>query len=180
MTTPEYPDPDLASELRQGAGSDWIADAAEDEQLSEIHRRRRLEMKDLITDMAHRGERVTVEYGGHVFNGVLTASEDDYAVVNGPGQIAEIRFSSGRWSALPMSDAPRPQRITAAETFLAALRQHEADQNLIRLSLPAGDVVIGKISTVSSDHVEFAEADERRIYVPLDLILGTIRSIDPH
>ena len=59
------PDPHLAAELRQGAGREWAEEAAEDEQLTELLRRRKLELADVVRDLAHRGGRVSVEFGGH-------------------------------------------------------------------------------------------------------------------
>ncbi|MEA1903038.1 MAG: hypothetical protein U9N56_05865 [Actinomycetota bacterium] len=180
MTTPDQPDPNLASELRATAGSEWAEEAAEDERMTEILRRRRLTMEELFKDMTHRGQRVSVEFGGHSFNGALIASGEDYAVILGPGQVAEVRFDSARWSALPPTDAFEPVPASSPETFVGVLRSHESAETLIRLTLPGSDMVIGKIVTVGVDHVEFADADQRQIYVPTELILGVVRSVDPH
>ncbi len=180
MTTPEGFDPELAAELRSTAGAEWTDDAAEDERLTEVHRRRLLDLPNLFEDLMHRRQRVSVEFGGHSFNGALIAVGSDYALISGPGQVAEVRLSSGRWSVLPTMGAEAPPPVSAAETFIGVLRTHESSQDLVRLSLPQNDMVIGRVETVGADHVEFAEADERQIYVPLELILGVIRSIDPH
>jgi len=180
MTTPNNPDPELAAELRRLAGDEWTEDAAEDERLTEVLRRRRLGLKDLLKDMAHRGRRVSVDFGGHAFNGGLINVGTDYAGIQGPGQVAEVRLNAGRWSDLPPSEGITTQPVSAPDTFVGALRAHEAAKSLIRLSMPNGDMIIGKIDTVSADHLEFAEADERKIYVPTELILGIVRSIDPH
>jgi hypothetical protein len=122
---------------------------------------------------------VTVDFGGHTFSGIVTAAGSDYATIDGPGQIADVRLETGRWSLLTQP-GPEPTPRSASESFLALLRQYEAGETRIRLALDGGDMVIGRITVVSVDHVEFADAENRRVYVPLELVLGVIRSSDPH
>ena len=179
MSQDQEPDQNLAAELRQTAGAEWVAEAAEDERLTEVLRRRKLNLGDIAKEMANRGERISVEFGGHSFTGAIIGAGDDYATIQGPGQVAEVGLQRARWSILN-ADGPPVESANTADTFRAALHQHAAGETTIRLALGRGDLVIGKIIVVATDHVELADVDERRLYIPIEIVLGTIRSIDSH
>ncbi|HET8739659.1 MAG TPA: hypothetical protein VFO17_07990 [Acidimicrobiia bacterium] len=169
------PDPDLASELRQGAGREWNEEAAEDERLTEIHRRRRLSLGDQAKEMVNRGDRVSVEFGGHSFSGAVISAGDDYATVEGAGQTADIRLDVTRWSLLPTGQ-PARARPTGLESFQAVLHTHAASAHVVRLALPGGDMVIGTVEVVAEDHVVMNDVDQRRLIVPTNVILAVVRS----
>lgn len=179
MTDPREPDRDLAAELRQSAGRDWMAEAAEDERLSETFRRRQTALAEMMAELASRGDRVSIEFGGHAFSGSVVEVGSDFATVIGPGQIADVRLATAKWSVL-VSAEPAESQDRGVDSLVALLKLYEAEATNLRLALPAGDMVIGKISVVASDHVEVADVDDRLLYVPMGLILGIIRSIDFH
>jgi hypothetical protein len=173
----QQPDPNLASELRQGAGQEWTEEAAEDERLTELHRRRRLTLADQAKEWVNRGDRVSVEFGGHSFGGAVTKSGDDYATVEGPDQTADIILETARWSVLT-TDEPSQGSPGRAESFRAVLHEHSASDHVVRLTLPGGDMIMGKVSVVATDHVEVTDVDDRRLIVPMYLVLGVVRSTD--
>jgi len=179
MDQDQQPDPHLARELREKAGADWTAEAAEDERLTELLRRRRLTLSDLAKEMSNRGERISVWFGGHSFTGAIVGSGDDYVTIQGPGQIAEVGLEQARWSILN-ADGPPVEPAITAPSFRAALHEHATAGTNLRVTLDGGDMVVGKIAVVATDHVEVADVDERQIYVPMGIVLGTIRSIDSH
>lgn len=170
-------DPDLASELRQSAGQELAAEAAEDERLTEEHRRRGLSLADQAAEMVNRGDRVSVEFGGHSFSGAVAAAGSDYATIAGPGQTADIKLEAARWSVLPL-EMKAESHVAGSESFLAVLREHSATRRNVRLALPGGDMVIGALAVVAEDHVEVDDVDERRLIVPMGLILAVVRSSD--
>jgi hypothetical protein len=171
------PDPDLASELRQGAGREMIEEAAEDERLTEAHRRRQSTLGDQAAEMVNRGDRVSVEFGGHSFSGRVAAAGSDYATIDGPGQSADIKLNEARWSVLPL-EGQAESNVAGPETFLALLREHSNNGRTVRLALPQGDMVIGALAVVTEDHVEVNDVDQRRLIVPMNLILAVVRSSD--
>jgi hypothetical protein len=179
MDYERQPDPKLASELRQGAGREWAEEAAEDERLTELHRRRRLTLADQAKELVNRGDRVSVEFGGHSFSGAVAVAGEDYVTIEGPGQAADIKLDEARWSVLT-SDQPAEARPGGAESFRAVLHEHSASAHVVRLALPGGDMVIGKVEVVAEDHVEMNDVDERRLIVPMKLILAVVRSSDVH
>lgn len=173
-------DPDLASQLRQNAGRDMADEAAEDERLTELHRRRQMDLGAQAAILANRGDRVSVEFGGHTFGGTIVGAGADYATINGPGQVADIRMDSARWSILPAESGTEGGAAATAESFRALLTDYASDASNVRLALPGGDMVIGKIEVVATDHVDMLDVDGRRLLVPLGLVLGVVRSSDPH
>jgi hypothetical protein len=179
METSPDPDPDLASELRQGAGREWSEEAAEDERLTELHRQRRLTLTDRAKEFVNRGDRVSVEFSGHTFGGAVVSAGQDYVTIEGPGQTADIRMAAARWSVLP-GDRSTASGVAGAESFRALLHEHSAAGHTVRLALPGGDMVIGALSVIAEDHVEVDDVDHRRLIVPFQMILGVVRSSDPH
>lgn len=177
MDYERQPDPNLGSELRQGAGREWSEEAAEDERLTEIHRRRRLSLSDQAKELVNRGDRVSVEFGGHSFGGAVVWAGEDYAIIEGPGQTADIRLDAARWSVLTTDD-PTDTRPSGAETFRALLHEHSASGQVVRLALPGNDIVLGGVAVVAEDHVEVQDVDGRRLIVPMNLILAVVRSSD--
>jgi len=171
------PDPNLASELRQGAGREWAEEAAEDERLTELQRRRRSTLGDLGKEWVNRGDRVSVEFDGHTFGGAISIAGEDYVTVEGPGQTADIKLAEARWSILP-NDAPSGVQGAGPESFIAMLREHSAAERIVRLALPAGDLAIGTITVVAEDHIEMRDVDDRSLVVPMKMILAVVRSSD--
>jgi hypothetical protein len=179
MDYERQPDPDLGSELRQGAGREWTEEAAEDERLTELQRRRRMTLSDQGKEMVNRGDRVSMEFDGHTFGGAVVAAGEDYATVAGPGQSADVRLAEARWSVLP-NDQPAKAEGDGLESFRAVLHQHSASGQTIRLALPGGDLVIGTLEVVAEDHVVMADVDGRRLIVPTKMILAVVRSSEFH
>lgn len=168
-------DPDLASELRQGAGREVTEEAAEDERLTAVHDRRRFDMATVGKEMVNRGDRVTVVYAGHTFSGRVVAAGIDHVTIEGSGQRADIRLDAGYWSILPTGQELSPGTATD-ETLTARLAEYAELGSPLRLTLAEGEMVIGRVSVVAADHVELTDADERALHVPLGLILGIVRS----
>jgi len=179
MENTEHPDPNLASELRQNAGREWTEEAAEDERLTELHRRRRLTLSDQAKELVNRGDRVSVEFGGHSFSGAVAWAGEDFVTIDGPGQSADIRLEAARWSVLT-TDQPAEAGPPGAETFRALLHEYSASTHVVRLTLPGGDMVIGRLEVIAEDHVELQDVDNRRLLVPIQMILGVVRSSDFH
>lgn len=169
------PDPDLAAELRQGAGREWAEEAAEDERLTELQRRRNLTLEDVAKEMVNQGQRATIAFSGHNFSGAVVWAGKDFATLQGAGQLCDVRLEAATWSVIPI-DQPSETWNAGPESFRAALFEHADSSTLIRLAFPAGEIAIGSIDVVAGDHVEFKDADERHLYVATDRILAVIRS----
>ncbi len=183
MDTTDQPDPDLAAELRERAGNEMSEEAAEEERLTELMRRRRLDMGHVLRDVSHRGDRVTAEFGGHSFSGAAAFAGEDYATVYGSGQSADVRYAAATWSVIRAEAVVGVEHQAklargGAESFQALLKEYSAAGTRLRLALPENAVVIGSVGVVAPDHVEFNDADGRLLYIPFEVILAVIRATD--
>ncbi len=169
------PDPDLAAELRQGAGREWAEEAAEDERLTELGRRRRLTLNDVAKEMVNKGQRASIEFSSHTFSGAVVWAGEDFATIQGAGQLCEVRLEAATWSVLPVGE-PAETWPTGPESLRAALFENAESGIVVRLAFPAGEFAIGSIDVVAGDHVEFKDADGRHLYVATGRILAVIRS----
>lgn len=173
------PDPDLAAELRSTAGREWAEEAAEDERLTELQRRRRQPLSDVMKELAARRERVSAEFGGHNFSGSLIAAGDDFVTVEGTGQVADIRLEGAVWSTLP-GDAQPSDLVSRELTFRGLIHEYAASETRIRIALPAGGFATGAVTVVATDHLEMVDVDQRRLLLPMDTVLAVIRWTGDH
>lgn len=172
-------DPELAEQLRQGAGRELAEEAAEDERLTALHDRRRFGLMEMAKEMANKGERVSVDFGGHTFSGAVVSAGADYAAIEGSGQRSEVRLNGGYWSVIMADEGATPGTVTQ-EGLSARLAEHAEHGTTVRVAIPGGQLVIGRVGVVADDHIEMTDADGRRLYVPLALILAVTRSIEFH
>lgn len=180
MRPDSEPDPDLAAELRGTAGREWLEEAAEDERLTELMRRRRMTLHEVMAEAGNRGDRVSVEFGGHTFSGSIAGVAQDFATISGVGQTADVKLAVGVWSVLVSGEPAQRGTGIEAETFVALLKTYEAERATLRFALGGGSVAVGRIVVVAGDHIEMADPDDRRLYLPLESILATIRSTEFH
>lgn len=179
MTDDKNPIRDFAAELRQQLGQEVREEASEDEQLTELLRERRTTMAEYVADLAHRGARVAVQFGGHAFGGAVVANGEDYATVAGPGQMADIALGSSIWTeaAQPIEST---RLLNPPDTFRGILQAHGSGDQMLRLALSGGELLIGKIAVVANDHLRVDDAEGQERYLPTQLILGVIRSFEFH
>ncbi len=105
------------------------------------------------------------------------ALETIYASVLAPGQSADVRFDASMWSIVPSTE-PGETHPGGAQTFKELLHELSAANSRVRLALPEKQVLVGQIEVVAADHLEVRDADGRLLYVPLEMVLGVIRSTD--
>lgn len=177
MTDDKNPIRDFAAELRQELGQEVREEAAEDEQLTELLRERKTTMAEHVADLAHRGARVAVQFGGHAFGGAVVASGEDYASVAGPGQRADISLRSSIWT-----EASQPiestRLVNPPNTFRGILHASASGDQMLRFAMAGGEILIGKIAVVAEDHLRIDDAEGQRRYVPAELVLGIIRATE--
>lgn len=177
MTDDKNPIRDFAAELRQELGREVREEAAEDEKLTELLRQRQSTITDHVSDLAHRGARVTAEFSGHTFSGAVVASGDDYATIAGPGQLADITLGVSIWTETSQG-VEVPPLLNPPTTFRGVLHAHASTEQMLRFILPSNELLIGKVAVVADDHLRIEDADGRQKVVPTSLILGVIRSTD--
>jgi len=177
MDERENPDPELESVLRE-AGREMIEEAAEDERLTELLRRRRLEMSDLALDWVHRGQRVRAEAGTQTFSGQVVFAGTDYLTLERVEDQVAVRLDRATWTLEPELGQGHEQ--TGVATSLKARLAELADSGeTVRLVVVEGRALVGSVVVVAADQVEVRQ-DHLTVLVPSDLILAVITTQAPH
>lgn len=154
-------------------------EAAEDENLTEELRKRKLNMMGVVEDASHRGERATAEFEGKALSGPILATGLDYATLRLAEQEAEIPLEHAVWSFVPAEGGGTPGRPTGMK-LRARLSEHSEAGNRLRIEVAGGVAVMGSVDSVSEEHLRVTDADGRVVYIPLDLIRAVIRSTVSH
>ena len=176
MDEQQNPDPELESVLRE-AGRGMIEEAAEDERLTELLRRRRLELSDLALEWVHRGQRVRAEAGTQTFAGQVVFAGTDYVTIERVEDQVAVRMDRATWTLEPDHGEGREQ--TGAATSLKAWLSELADSGeMVRLVVAEGRALVGSVAVVAADQVEVRQ-DHLVVLVPADLILAVITSRAP-
>jgi hypothetical protein len=169
----ERPDREIEEHLRQGAGREWLEDAAEDEQLTELMRRRRLGLGDRARELVHRGERVRAEAGSHTFSGQLVYAGSDFATVDRGEDLVEVVLDAAVWT-VERSESGGREQSGEPLSFRARLAELAATPAQVRVIVADGKVILGSIELAATDHVEMSQ-DGHTIVVPTRSILAVIR-----
>lgn len=168
------PDRDMETDLRQGAGREWLEEAAEDERLTELLRRRKLDLAGRAIEVVHRGERVRAEIGAHTFSGHLVYAGADFATVDRSDDMVEVVFDAAVWTVERTESGGHDQSGDPL-TFRARLAEVSASEETVRMIVVDGKSIVGVIDVVATDHVEIIQ-DGNSLVVPLRLIVAVVRS----
>jgi hypothetical protein len=167
-------DPEIETELRQGAGREWAEEAAEDEQLTELLRRRRLDLGSRMLEVVHRGERVRAEIGSQTFAGLLTVTGSDFATVARSDDEVDVVLDHAVWTIEP-SQSGGAEQSGVSLSFKGRLAEISSQAAMVRIVTNDGRAVVGVIDVVATDHVEVAQ-DGNRVVIPIPMISAVIRS----
>lgn len=168
------PDREIEEHLRQGAGREWLEEAAEDEQLTELMRRRRLTLEERALELVHRGERVRAETGNQTFSGHVAYAGSDFATVDRGEDLVEVVLSAAIWTIEKSSEGGTEQSGEPL-SFKGRLGEISANSESVRLVVADGRALVGRIEVVAADHVEMSQ-DGNTVVVPNRLIAAVIRS----
>jgi hypothetical protein len=169
------PDPEIEAHLRQGAGREWLEEAAEDEKLTELMRKRRLGLGDRARELVHRGQRVRAEIGSQTFSGHIVYAGADFATVDRGEDLVEVVFDAAVWTVEQGSSGGQEQSGEPL-SFRARLSEVAASAAQVRVIVADGRVVVGSVGLVAADHVEMTQ-DGNTILIPIRLVVAVIRPI---
>jgi hypothetical protein len=167
------PDREVESHLRQGAGREWLEEAAEDEKLTELLRRRRLDLSGRILELVHRGERVRAEAGAHTFSGRVVYAGADFASIDRGDDLVEVVLDSAVWT-VERSESGGSEQSGDKLTLRARLAEIAAATESVRILVIDGRAIVGSIDVVATDHVEVFQ-DGSTIVIPIRQIIAVIR-----
>jgi hypothetical protein len=171
MNEQENPNPELEAVLRE-AGREMIEEAAEDERLTELLRRRREGMSELAIDWVHRGQRVRAEAGTQTFSGQVVFAGTDYVTIERVEDQVALRLDRATWT-LEGDPGVGHEQAGAGTSLKARLTELAASGETVRLIVAEGRALVGSVSVVAVDQVE-VQQDHLTVMVPLDLILAVI------
>jgi hypothetical protein len=168
------PDRDVESHLRQSIGREWQEEAAEDEMLTELLRKRRLDLSGRILELVHGGERVRAEIGVDTFSGRVVYAGADFASVDRGEDRVEVVLDAAVWT-VERSASGGIEQSGDMLTFRARLAEISANAEQMRMIVIDGRAIVGSVEVVATDHVEVTQ-DGNTIVVPIRQIAAVIRS----
>jgi hypothetical protein len=172
----ERPDPEMEAQLRHGAGREWIEEAAEDEQLTELLRRRRLDLGGRALELVNRGEQARAETQGQTFSGQVVYAGSDFATLDRGDDLVEVVLDAAIWAVEPATAGGHEQSGTPL-SLRARLAEIASSGAQVRLVVADGRAIVGRVEVVATDHVEISQ-DGNIVLIPIGLIVAVIRPID--
>ncbi len=159
--------------LRQGAGRELRAEAAEDEQLTELLRRRRLDLSGRAAELVVRGSRARFETAAQTFSGHVVYAGSDFATIDRGDDLVEVLYDAATWVVEPGSSQGREQTGEPL-SIKARLAEIAANVEPVRVIVMDGRALIGAIDVVATDHLEITQ-DGNTLIVPLRQICALVR-----
>ncbi len=179
MTQENIPGEELPSILRQEAGREFAEEAAEEEQLTETLRQRRLDFAGVAEEAAHAGQRGTAEFDSKVHSGPIVATGSDYITLRLADQEADVYLPTAVWAFTDFEgEMPPPTR--SGMSLKGRLGEHAAAASRVRVEVAGGSAIMGTIMTVADDHMRMEDADGRDVYVSIEMVRAVIRSTVAH
>lgn len=169
---------DLARQLRQGAGEDLRAEAAEDEELTELQRLRRHTLAEAARRAMHRGDRITVSTAGLTLAHPVVAVGTDYLTMEDEDRWVDVRLTEAALTVDPRPAGGRSGRPAAA-TFRARMMEHEQELAAVEVVTREAGRWAGRIEVVTTDHLALADDDGLKTYLPLPLVLVVFSRFPP-
>lgn len=170
----EEPNREIEEHLRQGAGREWLEEAAEDEQLTELMRRRRLTLGERALELVHRGERVRAETGTQTFSGHVVYAGSDFATIDRGEDRVEVVLAAAVWT-IERSAEGGTEQSGEPLSLKGRLAEIAASAEAVRVVVADGRALVGSIEVVAADHVEMSQ-DGNTVVVPIRLIVAVIRA----
>lgn len=170
----QTPDREIEAQLRQGAGREWMEEAAEDEQLTELLRRRRLSLGERARELVHRGERVRAETGTQTFSGHVVFAGSDFATIDRGDDQVEVVLEAAIWT-IERSAAGGHEQSGEPLSLRARLAEIASGSESVRMIVVDGRAIVGSIEVVASDHIEMSQ-DGNSVVVPMSLIVALVRT----
>lgn len=167
-------DREIEEQLRQGAGREWKEEAAEDEQLTELLRRRKLSLGDRVLEVVHRGERVRAEAGTQTFSGHVVYAGSDFATIDRGEDLVEVVLDAAVWTIERSTEGGREQSGEPL-SLRGRLAEVAANSESVRLVVTDGKALVGRIEVVAADHLEMSH-DGSTVAVPMRQIAAVIRT----
>lgn len=168
---------ELARSLRQGVGREVREEAAEDERLTELQRRRHATLSDVATTALHRGDRLSATVGSLRLIGIPVEVGQDFVTLAVGQDIADVHLGRVALTVDRATQGGGRAVTSGSQTFRARLAELEADAVTVELVSASGaERWRGRIEVVAADHVVVADGEGDALYVSMDVIGAVIRA----
>lgn len=151
-------------------------EAAADEELTELQRRRREGLAGVLQRSMHRGDLVTVEIGGVTIRGQIAEAGSDYVTFSDAGREIDVRTTGAVFTVRPARAGGTSGR-PASLTFRARLAEHEQIGLAIEVATSHGNTYTGIPGPISTDHLHLVDDGGTETIVPLDLVVAVFSSL---
>lgn len=168
---------DLARQLRQGAGRELREEAAADEELTELLRRRKLTLADATRSAMHRGDRVTIVVAGMSMSHPVMAVGTDYLTLDEGDRVIDVPLAAAVVVVSARSAGGTSGR-PAATTFRARLAEHEQEGGSVEV-VTTEERISGRMDVVATDHLVIQDPSGDRFYVPLGIVMAVFSRFRP-
>lgn len=169
---------DLGRELRQGAGRELRAEAATDEELTELQRRRRLDLAAAMRNAMHRGDRVTATVGGLTLSHPLISVGSDYLTMTDGSGVFDVRLDAATLTVDPRPAGGASGR-PASPTFRARLAELEQEAGEVEVVTAQGERVAGRLDVTAADHIVVADVSGSMTYLPYEEVVVVFSRFPP-
>lgn len=156
---------ELARMLREGAGRELRAEAAEDEELTEVQRRRHRDLAGVARAAMHHGDRVTAMVAGLHLGHPVVAVGTDYLVMDTGDGLIDVRLEAAVLSVESRAvggSSAAPEAVT----FRARLAEHEQTGAPVEVVTTDGRRIGGRIEVAAIDHLVVTDGTGLTSYVP--------------
>ena len=169
---------ELARQLRQGgAGREMRAEAQEDEELTELRRRRHQHLADVARTALHRGDRVTVTAGGLTLTHPIVAVGADYVSLQSEDALIDVSLEVAVVTVEPRPAGGMRAGTPGSATFRARLAEHEGQRALVVTI--EGRQIDGRLEVAATDHIAVTDDAGVTSYVPVTVVAALITRIPP-
>lgn len=169
---------DLGRELRQGAGQELRAEAATEEELSEIQRRRRLDLAATMRMAMHSGDRVTAVAGGLTLSHPVVSVGSDYLTMTNGSGVFDVRLDGAVLTVDPRPAGGASGR-PASSTFRARLAELEQEDGEVEAITRQGQRVAGRLDVTAVDHIVVADVSGTITYLPYEEVVVVFSRFPP-
>jgi hypothetical protein len=140
---------------------------------------RHRDLVDVVRELQHRGDTISVQVGDMVFVGVIDAIGRDYVRLRTEGGRVDLRLAASASDGTP---APVLVRVVSrarhggrraeadAPTFRARLLEYDGDEIEAVVGAPTVGAELRGCLTVGRDHVVVRDRDGEHTYVPLGCV----------
>lgn len=160
----ELPFDDLARHLRQGVGDELRREAAADEALTELQRRRKSSLAEVVRAAMHRGDDIMVRVAGLTLTDPVVVVGKDYLVMTTADGAIDVLLAAAVITTEPRSTGGR-SGVAEAATWRARLAEHEQHGAEVELVTSSGERVVGVIEVAASDHLAVRTSEGTGSYV---------------